>query len=223
MQAEHIEILNVRHVTNNQPFGAGIILMQDNCLLTTLNTNGLPQALAGDKAWRVGWAGGGQEQGETIWECALREAREELSADVTLATSAVTYFHDLDTGEIYPVTCTDTVAPFLLERQSNLYPYTPYRPGLPSGPYTYFGLFLAQLSKTTIQPGDEVEGLLFIPINGWSLLLQQPTLGTLLKQGARLVEQHPLPRTRQLWLHPHESFATVANLLEQHPELQVGE
>lgn len=215
MLSSFTEHLNIHHVTHNQPFCAGVILLQHNCLLTTLNTDGLPPAMAANQAWRVGGVGGGQEPGETIWECAQREAREELSTTVELISAPTTYFHDIDSGEIRPIHCTDTIAPFLLQRQSNLYPYTSYRPGLPAGPYTYFGLFLAQLPPVAIQPGDDVAGLLFVPLDAWSLLQQQPPLESLLQEGARLVEKERLPRSRQLWLHPHESMSTVVHLLTQ--------
>ncbi|MBO0793798.1 MAG: NUDIX hydrolase, partial [Ktedonobacteraceae bacterium] len=118
-------MLNVRHVTNNQPFFAGVILLEEGNLVATLNMDGLPSALMKNPAWRVGGVGGGQKAGETIWECALREAYEELCTEVTLRPSQVTYFHDIDTGKITSITCDDPIAPFLLERQSNLFPYGP--------------------------------------------------------------------------------------------------
>jgi 8-oxo-dGTP pyrophosphatase MutT (NUDIX family) len=202
-----------------------VIILHQNRLALTLNSDGVPATRTNGQVWRVGGVGGGQEVGETIWECALREAREELSADVQLIPSPITYFHDIDTGEIYPVHCSDTLAPFLLERLSNFYPYTPYRPGLPTGPYTYFALFLAQLAEAdgaAPQPGDDVAGLLFIPLEQWPLLLQQPTLEHMLRHEAQLIAPTPLPPDGQLWIPADESFRTVIPLLLQHPELLPG-
>lgn len=216
-----ISMLNLHHITHNQPFCAGVILFTDNSLVTTLNTDGLPPTLIRKESWRIGGVGGGQEAGETIWDCALREAREELCTEVELRSAPVTYFHDIDTGKISRVTCSDTIAPFLLERQSNLFPYTPYRPGLPGGPYTYFGLFLANIQEgAQIQPGDDVVGLLHVPIQRWPLLQQQPALETMLQQGAHLIEHTRLARDGQLWLPQQESMSVVVTLLAQHIELQ---
>lgn len=203
---------NIHAITHDQPFCAGVIIIQNDCLLVTLNTDGLPPHLT-NNAWRVGGVGGGQEPGESISECALREAKEELCTDVELVTSAVTYMHDIDTGEIDTLHCTDAIAPFLFECRSRTHPDIPYRRGLPTGPYLYFGLFLAKLTQPTIQPGDDVEGLLFFPIDQWSLLTQQPTLETVMGQGATIIETKPLSRTQQLWIPTDESFTTVALLL----------
>src|SRR5579859_5507705 len=188
MTSSRLNQLNVLHITKNQPFCAGVLLMQQDRLVVTLNSDELPATLDPSQGWRVGGVGGGQEAGETIWECATRKAGEELSREVQLLSSPVTYFHEIDTGEVYMVRCEDRPAPFLLERQSNLFPYKPYRPGLPAGPYTYFGIFLAQLTESdaALQPGDDVAGLLFITPEQWPLLVKQPTLEQMLRQGAEL-------------------------------------
>ena len=64
---------NVELITKDQPFCAGVILFQDQNLVITLNTDGLPASLEGSGALRIGAIGGGQEAGELIWQCALRE------------------------------------------------------------------------------------------------------------------------------------------------------
>jgi len=220
MTFSRLEHINVRHLTTNQPFCAGVVLLQGGKLVVTLNAE---LATGANKerhttTYRIGGVGGGQEPGETIWECATREAYEELGTDVHLHPSPVTYFHDRDDGETYKVSCADPISPFLLERQSNLYPYTPFKPGLPSGQYTYFSIFLAEVGKPITHPGD-VEGLLFIPLNLWLLLQQNVTLEKLLQQGATLIERHTLTRTSQLCIHPWESFNIIVSLLQNHPEL----
>ncbi|QBD83051.1 NUDIX domain-containing protein [Ktedonosporobacter rubrisoli] len=217
----HLESLNVQHMTKNQPFCAGVIIIQDGYLVVTLNIDGLPPAIARDCTWRVGGVGGGQEPNETVWQCAQREAREELSTEIELLSSPSTYFHDIDTGDLYEVSCTDTIAPLLLERQSNLFPYTPYRPGLPAGPYTYFCLLFAQPVQPHIQPGDDVVGLLLLPLSQWAMLQSRPSLESLLEHGARLISPQPFPLHGRLWLPPNESFGTVVPLLQQHSELLV--
>ncbi|MBE3561761.1 MAG: NUDIX hydrolase [Ktedonobacteraceae bacterium] len=219
--ANYPRTLHVWHITHNQPFCAGVILLHNGCLVVTLNSDGLPPARK--ETWRIGGIGGSQRAGETIWDCARREAREALCTDIILTSSLITYFHDIDTGKTTEVSCMDNIAPFLLERQSNLLPYTPYRPGLPAGPHTYFGLFFAQSEheRTPIQPGAGIAGLLFVPLKRWSLLQQYPTLETMLQQGASIIERSPLPRSHRLWLPPGESICTVASLLAWHPDLVV--
>src|SRR5690242_8991439 len=143
MTISRLESIDLRHLTTNQPFCAGVILLQQGQLAVRLTTDYLPSPKGNHQtaAYRIRGLGGDQRQGETIWECALREAQEKLQVELQLLPSPSTHFHEIDTGEQYLVTSTDAIAPFLLERESNLYPYTPLRPGLPTGPYTYYCLF----------------------------------------------------------------------------------
>jgi 8-oxo-dGTP pyrophosphatase MutT (NUDIX family) len=174
--------VNVLASTTNQPFCAGVILCHEDCVLVTLNTDSLPAALMGS-ALRVGGVGGGQEAGETIKMCALREAQEELGiAAVHLIHAPLTYVHDLDTAELSPKPCADDLAPFLLERKRSLSPDIPYRPGLPTGPYVYFGLFFARAEEPIEHPGDDVKGLLWLPLAHWRLVEQQASLEEVLSQ-----------------------------------------
>lgn len=217
--ASDVNAVDVLASTTNQPFCAGVILCHEDRILVTLNTDGLPASLRGS-ALRVGGVGGGQESGETIRECALREAREELDISaIHLVHAPLTYVHDIDTGELVQKPCCDDIAPFLFERKRSLSPDIPYRTGLPTGPYVYFGLFFAQPEEPVEHPGDDVKGLLWLPIDHWQLLEQQPSLEEILSKGAILLEAEPLPRTTSLWMHPDESMRTVATLLTRHPEL----
>lgn len=209
------EPLDVARLTANQPFCAGVVIVQDGSLLLTLNTDWLPSDLDG-VAWRVGGVGGGQEPDETICECAQREAREELCAEAALISAQTTYYHDLDTGELGLVRCEDPVPPLLFQRRRNARPEVPFRPGLPAGPYTYLALYLATLSNPlAIQPGDDVEGLLYCPLAEWEALAALPTLESVLQRGARLIERHPLDRGRRLYLRDDESSTVVASLIGQ--------
>lgn len=219
MTFSHMESIDVRHVTTNQPFYAGVILIHQGQLVITLHTDNVStQRAQQSTVYRVMGIGGGQEPEETIWECAIREVREKLQLQVQLRPSSIMYFHEVDTGEIYPVQCLNTTPPFLLERQSNLYPYMPLRPGSPVGPYTYFGIFLTEILQP-ITPPNNIEGILYIPLKLWSTLLQQPTLETILQQGATLLEHTTLPRQHQLRVHPEDVFMMAVSLLQKHPEL----
>lgn len=105
----HRDPIDVAALTSSQPFCAGTLIMHSGGILITLNADHVPPAWAGT-AWRVGGVGGGQEPGETVWQCAEREAAEELSVPAQLHPAPVTYIHDLDTDDIDQRRCADAVA-----------------------------------------------------------------------------------------------------------------
>jgi 8-oxo-dGTP pyrophosphatase MutT (NUDIX family) len=221
-QPSRPDVLDVTARTTDQPFCAGVIVSREDSVLVTLNSDGLPPEFEND-TWRVGGVGGGQELGETIVECAAREAQEELSTPVTLRSSPVTYFQDLDTGECHSIPCTDTCAPFLLQRKRSLTPERPFRPGLPTGLHIYFGLYLAAEVPTNMLPGDDVMALLFLPFECWPMLDDIPTLEFVMRHGAQLLGSHPdVQPTQRLWLPTDEGFRTVATLLLRHPDLRLN-
>lgn len=216
--ASDTRILHVASLTGNQPFCAGVLHLQDGRVTVTLNSDGLPPEVADGNHWRIGGVGGGQEPGETMAECALREALEELSlapGQVELVSAERTFFHDMDTDELWQVECVDAVKPMLLQRMTNPTPDTPYKPGLPTGPYIYFGLYQARVEASQIKPGDDVEGLLQVPVEKWELLRATPALGEMLAAGAVLVENDTLPREKRLYVREDESFHTLLSLLSE--------
>jgi 8-oxo-dGTP pyrophosphatase MutT (NUDIX family) len=206
--------IDVEEVTRNQPFCAGVVLIRNDKILVTLN-NDLPEKQQGIFL-RVGGVGGGQEIGETIVECALREAKEELETDlVRLISSDVTFFHDMDTDEIVQIHAADPIAPYLLQRVTSRTPDKPYKAGLPFGPYLYFGIYLCETSESHLRPGDDVDALLDVPLGKWDFLLDQPTLASLLENGFILYEQRELNRNTQLVVPENESFLTVVKLMKR--------
>lgn len=217
MTSSRLEHIDVRHLTTNQPFCAGVLLLQQQQLLLTLTSDRLPVSLNQKQFYRVGGMGGRQQSRmESLWDCARRQALEKIGQEVDLISAPQTFFHDIDSGEQYSVTCTDAIKPFLFERLSNLYPYTPYRSHLPGGPYTYFCLFLARSQSQLYQPGVHINGLLCLPRPLWPQLSLQPQLESLLQQGAEVIENQPLTRTHRLWVHPNESFGLTFSLLEKY-------
>lgn len=211
--------VNIASLTMGQPFCAGVVLRSDHQVLLTLNPDGMPASIA-PIAWRVGGVGGGQEAGETVWECARREAQEELGVDVALLHSPVTFFHDYDTGELYPIQVADRVALFLFERMTNPSPDRPYAPDLPTGPYLYFSLFLAQLpEQADPYPGDDVQALLQCPLDRWSMIEAGVTVQELATSGATVMGRPGFDWKRQVWLPTDESMATVIRLLRENPDL----
>ena len=218
MESSQQSVINIEELTRNQPFCGGVILARGKSILVTLNSDGLPEHLT-ESAWRVGGVGGGQEPGETLSQCARREANEEICSDVRLISSPTTFFHDIDTGVVRQIVCSDSPAPLLVERERNPHPERPYRPGLPTGPYIYFGLFLAEALQALLQPGDDVEALLTVPLDTWPRLEQEPTLQEMLDRGASVIWPSPHGTTRKLWVAQDESFREVARLLSSHPAL----
>lgn len=215
--AECMRLIDVGALTANQPFCAGVVWVRNGRVAATLNPDGIPAHL-GEGLLRIGGVGGGQEPDETLMECALREAKEELGSEaVRLVSSRITFFHDMDTGDITEVACTDPTAPFLLQRASSKHPDKPYRPGLPVGKYVYFGTYLAELDEARINPEDDVAGLLFVPLEKWPLLEKESlTLGDLLDAGVGLLESHPLARQTRLWMPDNESLRVILPLWEAH-------
>ncbi|BFH12995.1 GNAT family N-acetyltransferase [Paenibacillus melissococcoides] len=218
-----IEPLQIEALTFNQPFCAGVILEREGRVVMTLNADmdaGDGQAANSDRVLRIGGIGGGQEPGETMPACALREAREELAAErVRLKSSPVTYFHDMDTGDIRTITVRDELAPFLLQRAANPAPDQPYKPGLPVGPYIYYGIYAAEADESEpLAPGDDVAALLSIPIGGWDVIEQGVTLSEALAHGCAVTEAVPLPRDTRLHVPESESMRMIMRLYPQFKE-----
>lgn len=213
----YTEKLNIEQLTKNQPFCAGVIAFFAGKLIVTLNADGLPPSSR--NMLRIGAVGGGQEPLESILDCALREAKEELSVQQVKALPAPsTFFHDMDLDEIRRIETVDKIAPFLVQRQTNARPHTPYKPGLPTGPFVYFNLFLAQIIDVTILPGDDVVGLLLVPLDQWELLQQPCTLREAVAQGIELITRNDTPQSLKdaiLYLPKDESLLTAVPLLRE--------
>jgi len=207
--------LDLAALTDDQPFCAGVVLARDGRLVVTLNDDHVP-AEVGRPALRVGGVGGGQEPRENIWECALREAHEEVGVAVDLVPSPATYFHDWETQELVEVErVEDELAPVLVERWERPSPDVPFAPGLPTGPHVYGATFLGVAGAAAELRPCDVVALLLVEPSVWPLLEETPTLGDAAAAGAQLVAAAPIAEDAVLWMHPHESLRVVVRLLEQ--------
>jgi 8-oxo-dGTP pyrophosphatase MutT (NUDIX family) len=80
--------IEVRRLTSGRPFCAGVLVVRDGGLLAAFSAAGVDASQVSGAEWFAGGVGGGQEPGEDIWDCALREAREELGVPVRLVLLA---------------------------------------------------------------------------------------------------------------------------------------
>jgi 8-oxo-dGTP pyrophosphatase MutT (NUDIX family) len=215
---------SVRRLTAGRPFCAGVLVTVDGSLLVTLSadTGGYADGYGGELL--VGGVGGGQEPGEDVWGTAIREAAEELGVTAELLPSPRTYLHDLDSDSIVRSRSVDEPAPFALQRARNQDATTPFRPGLPTGPYTYFSLFLARLTRPNpvfVPADDDVVALLWLPLAHWHVLDDRPPLRDLIALGATVAVGRTVPADVRIALPARESLRTVAPLLAR--DLQAGE
>lgn len=210
-----VQSISVSALTDNQPFCAGFVWVRDGKVAVALNPDGVPDHL-GAGVLRIGGVGGGKEPNETMLQCALREASEELgTSGVQIVSSPVTYFHNIDTGEITKVRCIDETAPLLLQRKASRHPDRPYKPGLPIGPYVYFGIYAGVADTVRSNPDDDVAGILFVQLEQWEALEKGATLGEMLSAGAELHESALIDRKTKLWLPENESLRIVLKLRKE--------
>lgn len=221
--AWHTDPIDVAALTEGQPFCAGVLVVLRGGIVVTVNADHLPPAWAG-AAWRVGGVGGGQEPGETVWQCALREAAEELLIPVDLRSARTTFLHDADTDEIIQRPCADAIAPILIQRCRRADPDRPFRPGLPTGPYLYTVFFLATPHTSVPQAGDDVQALLTVPLAAWSRLQSTPTVADMLAAGAQRLGDAAaaLDPAMRLWLPPDETLNVLVPILQRQPKLLIG-
>lgn len=203
--------LSVAAITGDAPHCAGVILVRDGRLLVALGGHKYPPP---DPAhpWRVGEVGGGMEAGETAWETAVREAREETGLDVDLVAADVTYAYDRESGALTEVGCVDRPAPYSLSRWAVDDPTTPYQPGLPVGPYAYAATFLAEADGDPV-PGDDADILLWVPLDRFGPLRDWPTLREVVEAGGELVTPGPVDLDQGVWVDEDEDFFQLAPLL----------
>lgn len=208
--------LEVRGLTSGRPFCAGVLLVRDGKLLTTLSAEDISADEADGTDWFIGGVGGGQEIGEDIWTCARREGLEELGVPLQLTAAPRTYLHDIDSDELWSTHSADLPAPFAVQRRLNADATKPFRPGFPAGPFTYFGMFLAELGddRLPFTPDDpDIAALVWMPLDAWGALDAVPTFAGLTAAGATIAAGGPIADDARIHLRADESLRVVAPLL----------
>lgn len=206
----------VRRLTGGRPFCAGVLLVRDGTVLTALHADGVDAADASGTDWYVGGVGGGMEPGEDIWDCALREAREELGVPVRLVPSERTYLHDIDSDELRECRTTDAPAPFIVQRFRNEHPFTPFRPDLPAGPFTYFCMFLAEFAQepTAFRTEDpDIAALVWMPLTTSDLVAEGAAFADLTAAGATVAAGGPIAAEARIHLARTETLRIAGPLL----------
>jgi 8-oxo-dGTP pyrophosphatase MutT (NUDIX family) len=220
--------VEVRRLTSSRPFCAGVLVMRDGSLLAAFSADGVDAAQAGGADWFVGGVGGGQEPGEDIWDCALREAQEELGVPVRLVSSPRTYLHDIDSDELRASRSQELPAPFIVQRIRNADATTAFKPGLPAGPFTYFCMFLAELAdeEPVFQPNDpDIAALVWLPLNAEGAFTGGVTFADLTAAGAMVAAGGPIADHARIHVRRTETLRVAGPLLAAgrlSPVSQVG-
>ena len=193
----------------HEPFCAGVVLLDGDRLVLTLNDDHVPADVPAP-ALRAGGVGGGQEVGETIWDTAAREALEEVGVPVELVPAPATWLVE-EGGDPRPIACGPGIPPLLVERWERALPDVPFEDGLPTGPYDHVVTFLANPTGP-LEPGD-VRALLLLPVAELAALERTPTVAEVQRAGGEIIAaDEPDPETR-VWLHPRETIRVVVPLL----------
>jgi len=214
--------LSPRSLTGGRPFCAGIVIERGGRVLATLSAGNVAARDADGRSWLVGGVGGGQEPGENLWECARREAREELGLPVELVSAPVSYLHDISDNTLYQTRSIDQPAPLVLQRLKNADPAKPFKPGNPAGHYTYLALFLARLSESdaVFRPADDdIAALVWIPLKHWAALENGLSWERLMTLGASIAGGGPIDAGARIQVSATETLNVVATLLVKHADV----
>lgn len=197
----------------NQPICAGVLITDGSDVLFTLGTHDRwSRGCSGRLQIPVTGVGGGQMPGETMQECAMREAHEEILCSVNLIDSRITYFES-ETGTIDIVTCANMPAPLLYQIQRR-HDSRPFGPSLPSGDLLHIGIFRA-ISRLKPAAGD-VPALLWIPWDRLYLLSTNPSISFMQDCGARLITASmKLPMSARLILPEQSTERLLIDLVKR--------
>lgn len=187
---------NLEKLTLDQPFCGGVCVWHESRLLFTIaKQHRWKKAADGHVVIPVAWVGGGQDIGENVRECALREAVEELGCPVSLISSPDTFW--FDNGRACPPTSlSDPVLPVLIEMRAGL--DEPYKPGLPIGPIVYVVIYRGRLLGE-VKP-DDVPGIIEVPIKHCGPLSEGMTVHRAKELAVPIHEKMRLPENGVLQL-----------------------
>ncbi|QHT62550.1 NUDIX domain-containing protein [Paenibacillus lycopersici] len=149
--------------------------------------------------------GGHREDGETGWQCAMREVSEESSLAIKPVTPPVTYWYEAsDDPDLVPGGwMEEDHAPILVAKRPDSQLITP--------------VFLASADEAPV-PAMETKGILILsPGNIRKINSRRMTLGQYLESGGKAVMKEELPP--DLLLEPFPHLLLLELLIERHPEI----
>jgi ADP-ribose pyrophosphatase YjhB (NUDIX family) len=159
--------------------------------------------------------GGHVEAGETAWQCAMREVREEASVPIELLPPPATYWvgpeperDETAVAGPWPLATGEPAAPLLVA----------WRHGTQSPPRRALSVTYLARTEHDPRPAGEALGLLWLslPEMQW-LIRERPTLADLLRRGGRATLLPGFPV--DLPLEPFLQLRALSILLERHPDL----
>ncbi|MED4582339.1 NUDIX hydrolase [Brevibacillus choshinensis] len=151
--------------------------------------------------------GGHREGEETGWQCALREAFEEATLQITAVKPPATYWYETassDTPSVFTEEWPeDEIEPILVGRHLNRNHMTP--------------IYLA-VSRDTPVPANETKGLLLLsPSEISRVITKGMTLKQYVQAGGKAIIHEELPMNGRLEPFPH--LKLLHWVLKQHPDL----
>lgn len=200
--------IHIDALTRGRPFCAGLLLIYRRRLVFTLSKPKRWERTGGAIRIPLACVGGGQEPGESIVECAAREAREEIGCEVRLKAAAQTCWVDLS-GESALCRTIDAIAPVMFQLQPG--PATPFKAGLPAGPVLYVAHYLAEPLAEPF-PSD-VPALIEFSAAEIPSVLAGVRLDEVIRAGAALKERTELPRAACLFAPIDSSEARLLQMV----------
>ena len=188
-------ILKVLDLLKYPQKGNGVILKLNNRLIVVVGKESYWDKIT--KPWTITYTntGGHVEANETIEESTKREVQEELGCEVTLLTSDITYYCDLEDPILTKIPIEDKLAPILVYNSSEI--------------QMSVCVYLAEIVSDPF-PQQEVPAIMYIPL----YLLEGGRLRTMLKKGSLIKEQKIDFIPRDAIMRPFGSISIIAENID---------
>lgn len=187
--------------------GVGLVLRRkDGRLIFAVSKPGYWETHHGKLHISFEAVGGGREAGETLIDCARREAKEEASCEIQLHSAARTYLRTAE-GKLSVVSLDDKPTPLALYEK--VFPHPPDQPELRRPSRLLIVIYLAECLSDP-RPSREIPALLVMTSQQYKLAVEGIPLAELLAAGTELIESQHIPRDAIIF----PSFGT-ADLLAQ--------
>lgn len=192
------------------PICAGVLILSESKVLLTLATLKKWIVIRDELLIPVTGVSGGQEIGESMIACASREAREEISCNVKLHHSPITYV-ERDPDLIQIEQFNKAPAPIIYQVQPRT-SSEPYAPGLPCGDRLHIGIFRATFDAKP-QPGD-IPGLLWIPLTVLPLLAKGLAISQLADLNIELNSLLTIPKNAHIFIPMYSTEGLLIRIIQ---------